>query len=206
MLTPAPLIARLPAPLQQRLRDLGNGARDLFGAQRETQAIFDASIALLDALIAGGADHGMLARLLAEVGVARPDGRPLSRGTVSSALCRARERAAAAPAAARSRRKARHPADLRPAAAASHGAPQSAAGDCISPQRAAALRSGTQQGSARRRRSRRPGPAAGNAIAPDPVSAGPDSASGADATPPATSRTASLLNELRRQNHGTETQ
>ena len=149
MLTPAPLIARLPAPLQQRLRDLGNGARGLFGAQRETQAIFDASIALLDALIAGGAARACSARLLAEVGVARPDGRPLSRGTVSSALCRARERAAAAPAAARSRRKARRPADLRPAAAASHGAPQSAAGDCISPQRAAALRSGTQQGSAR---------------------------------------------------------
>lgn len=207
MLTPAPLLARLPAPLQRRLRDLGTGAHDLFGALTGTQAIFDANVALFDALIDGGADHGLLARLLAEVGIVRPDGRPLPRGTVSSALCRARERPAAAgaptvarprPAAGRSRR---HP----PAAAASGSVSQRDADDSSSLQRAAALSSNTQQGAPRRRRSRRAG-AAGGGTARDPAFAGPDVTSGGDITPSAIGRPASLLLQLRTRHHGTETE
>jgi hypothetical protein len=90
----APLLPRLPAPAQARLRQIGQGARDLFGKLRDIQEIFDAEVTFLDALAAGGATHPMLGRLLAEVGVARPDGTPLPVGTISGALSRARERAA----------------------------------------------------------------------------------------------------------------
>jgi hypothetical protein len=95
----APLLARLPAPAQARLREIGQGARDLFGELRDIQEVFDAQVAFLDALATGGATHAMLGRLMAEVGIDRPDGTPLPVGTISSALCRARERAAGRPAA-----------------------------------------------------------------------------------------------------------
>ncbi|HEY5378169.1 MAG TPA: hypothetical protein VIJ78_01360 [Pseudolabrys sp.] len=88
------LIARLPAPAQARLRLIGQGARDLFGELGDFQAIVDAQVAFLDALASAGATHAMLGRLLAEVGIARPDGTPLPVGTISGALSRARERAA----------------------------------------------------------------------------------------------------------------
>ena len=94
MVNPAPLLPRLPAPAQARLRQIGQGARDLFGELGDFQDIFDAQVAFLDALAAGGATHAMLGRLLAEVGIARPDGTPLPVGTISGGLSRARERAA----------------------------------------------------------------------------------------------------------------
>jgi hypothetical protein len=89
-----PLQARLPAPTQARLREIGRSARDLFGELRDIQEIFDAQVAFFDALAAGGATHPMIGQLLAEVGIARPDGTPLPVGTISGGLSRARERAA----------------------------------------------------------------------------------------------------------------
>jgi hypothetical protein len=89
-----PLLARLPAPMQAQLREIGSAARDLFGELRDIQEIIDAHVAFLDALAGAGATHAMLVRLLAEVGIARPDGTPLPIGTLSGGLSRARERAA----------------------------------------------------------------------------------------------------------------
>lgn len=94
MVKPAPLLPRLPAPVQARLRQIGQGARDLFGELRHIQEVFDAEVAFLDALAAGGATHAMLGQLMAEVGISRADGTPLPTGTVSGGLSRARERAA----------------------------------------------------------------------------------------------------------------
>jgi hypothetical protein len=90
------LFDRLPAAAQQRLRALGQDACDLFGALRDYQYVFDRHTAFLEELGAGGATHEDIGVLLAAVGVHRADGAPLTRGTVSSALSRARERAAAA--------------------------------------------------------------------------------------------------------------
>lgn len=87
-----PLLARLPAPMQAQLREIGSAARDLFGELRDIQEIIDAHVAFLDALAGAGATHAMLVRLLAEVGIARPDGTPLPIGTLSGGLSRARRR------------------------------------------------------------------------------------------------------------------
>jgi hypothetical protein len=92
---PVSLFDRLPAAAQQRLRALGQDACDLFGALRDYQYVFDRHTAFLEELGAGGATHEDIGVLLAAVGVHRADGAPLTRGTVSSALSRARERAAA---------------------------------------------------------------------------------------------------------------
>jgi hypothetical protein len=99
MVKPTRLLACLPAPVQARLREIGNNARDLFGKLPDFQDIFDAQVTFFDELAAGGASQPMLGDLLAEVGIARADGTPLPVGTISSALCRARERAAGRPAA-----------------------------------------------------------------------------------------------------------
>lgn len=95
MVKAAPLLPRLPAPMQARLRAMGENARDLFGGLRDLQTIFDEHIGFLDELKKGGATDAMLGLLLAEVGIARADGSPTPQGTISSALSRARERATA---------------------------------------------------------------------------------------------------------------
>lgn len=93
---PAALFARLPAETQDQLRAIAREARDPVGDPRDRQTIFDRHIDFLDALTMAGLRHGRLAAVLAAVGVHRGDGTPLPRGTVSSALCRARLHAAAA--------------------------------------------------------------------------------------------------------------
>lgn len=97
---PASLLAALPGAAQARLRAIGGTHRTEFGTCRHYQAAVDEHIAFFDELVARGASHLVLGKLLAEVGIARPDGSPLPLGTISGALSRARERAAV-PAAAR---------------------------------------------------------------------------------------------------------
>lgn len=91
------LLDRLPPEPRQRLLQIGSEGRGVFGVTC-FQSIFEAHFSLFEYLATAGATAVMIGQLLAEVGVARPDGTPLPPGTVSSALSRARERAARAPA------------------------------------------------------------------------------------------------------------
>lgn len=90
------LLATLPEQTQARLRQIGAAHRTEFGTCRHYQTAFDEHLAFLEGLIGRGAGHRIIGQLLAEVGIARADGSPLPLGTVSGALSRARERAAAA--------------------------------------------------------------------------------------------------------------
>lgn len=91
------LLDRLPPEPRQRLLQIGSDGRGVFGVAC-FQNIFDAHFSVFEYLATAGATAVMIGQLLAEVGIARPDGTPLPAGTVSSALSRARERAARAPA------------------------------------------------------------------------------------------------------------
>lgn len=91
------LLDRLPPEPRQRLLQLGSEGRGVFGVAC-FQSIFETHFSLFEYLATAGATAVMIGQLLAEVGIARPDGTPLPAGTVSSALSRARERAARAPA------------------------------------------------------------------------------------------------------------
>jgi len=89
------LIDRLPQERRNELIMIGREALARFGYV--FQDVFDGHLALFDYLAARGATAVMIGRMLAEVGIAREDGTPLPAGTVSSALSRARERAARRP-------------------------------------------------------------------------------------------------------------
>lgn len=89
------LLDRLPSEPRQRLLLIGSEGRGVFGVAR-FQSIFEAHVSLFEYLAAAGATAVMIGQLLAEVGITRKDGTPLPPGTVSSALSRARERAARA--------------------------------------------------------------------------------------------------------------
>jgi hypothetical protein len=90
-----PFIDRLPGPQRDALIGIGRRARGLFG--RAFQRVFDENLPIFEYLVDQGATAAILAQLLAEVGIARDDGTALPEGTVTSALSRARERAARAP-------------------------------------------------------------------------------------------------------------
>jgi len=92
MLRSAPLLERLPTPLQGSVRELGASCRDLLGRPKAAQDIVSRHAELLQTLKAGGLTNAELATLLAEVGVVREDGSPVPEGTISSALCRDRQR------------------------------------------------------------------------------------------------------------------
>jgi len=92
----SPLLACLPQPLQARLRSIARDHCTAFGTPRAFQTIFDENVEVFDHLCSHfGASHALLGLLLAEAGVRRADGSPIPLGTVSAALCRARERASA---------------------------------------------------------------------------------------------------------------
>ncbi|UQR64594.1 hypothetical protein LRP30_04630 [Bradyrhizobium sp. C-145] len=91
------LLDRLPPEPRQRLLQLGSEGRGVFGVAC-FQSIFEAHFSLFEYLATAGATAVMIGQLLAEAGITREDGTPLPAGTVSSALSRARERAARAPA------------------------------------------------------------------------------------------------------------
>lgn len=90
------LLDRLPPEPRQRLMQIGSEGRGVFGLTR-FQSIFEGHLGLFEYLATAGATAVMIGQLLAEVGIAREDGTPLPPGTVSSALSRARERAARTP-------------------------------------------------------------------------------------------------------------
>ncbi|WP_426436962.1 hypothetical protein [Bradyrhizobium genosp. P] len=87
-----PLIDHLPSDRRDEIILIGREARSRFGYA--FQEVFDHHLALFDYLAGRGATAVMIGRMLREVGIARQDGTPLPAGTVSSALSRARERAA----------------------------------------------------------------------------------------------------------------
>jgi hypothetical protein len=89
-------LARLPEDLQAALTAIGAAGRGLFG-NRNTQSIFDANLPALERLYGCGASHRDVAEILHAIGITRADGEPLSAGTVSSALSRARRAAARKP-------------------------------------------------------------------------------------------------------------
>jgi hypothetical protein len=120
------LFASLPADTQKRLRSIAAEARGLFGQFRHHQRLFDAHVDFIETLTTAGATHAEIGLLLFAVGIFRDDGRALSRGTISSGLGRARERAAARRGAAEAPAPAARL--LQPAAAACSGLQQSADG------------------------------------------------------------------------------
>jgi hypothetical protein len=91
-----PLLGRLPAPVQARFREIGRNARNLLGELRGFQDVCGSEVLFFDGLVADGITQSMLGELLAEVGIAQPDGTALPLGSISSALSRARKRAGAA--------------------------------------------------------------------------------------------------------------
>jgi hypothetical protein len=123
---PRPALHDLPADLGRQFADIARSARTVLRGRRATQYVFDRHVGFFDALLGdGGVTHDDLARLLAEAGVCRCDGTPLTRGTVSAALCRARERAAAQAALPAALPAAAMQAAATPAAAAAgHGMPR----------------------------------------------------------------------------------
>jgi len=82
-------IARLPVDLQAALIQIRSVGRGLFG-HRDTQSIFDDNLASLERLYQIGASHFDVSQVLHDIGITRADGEPLSAGTVSSAMSRAR--------------------------------------------------------------------------------------------------------------------
>jgi hypothetical protein len=96
----AHLVDRLPPEPRERLLQIGREGRGIFGAAR-FQSIFETHLSLFEYLASAGATAVQVGHLLAAVGITRDDGTPLPAGTVSSALSRARERAARAAASVR---------------------------------------------------------------------------------------------------------
>lgn len=195
------LLDRLPAAAQQRLRIIGKDALNLIGELRDFQRAFDRHLDVFDALIADGTSHEVIGLLLAEVGVRRSDGRPLSRGTVSSALGRARERAAARTARARPAPRTQ----AAPQAAASSGSALQQPAEFARPRQAPAGRRRGRPSAATSDRGE-----ADNGAASPPVAA-PAQAPAAGAEPSAIAlpenstaarnlRAGSLVNQLRRSN------
>jgi hypothetical protein len=90
---------RLPSELRDVLIVVGRSTRGLFGTAG-TQRIFDENLELFERLYRAGANHWIVSQMLHDVGVRRDDGSPLPVGTVSSAISRARLRAAVTAAAA----------------------------------------------------------------------------------------------------------
>ena len=67
----ASLLTALPSAAQARLRAVGDAHRTEFGTCRRYQAAFDEHVGFFDTLIARGASHAVIGKLLAEVGIAR---------------------------------------------------------------------------------------------------------------------------------------
>jgi hypothetical protein len=85
----ATVLGLLAPGYRELLQQIAQEGRGHFGA-RSTQSIFDATLPALEALYAIDAEHDHIADLLAELGIRDARGRKLSRGTVSSAVYRAR--------------------------------------------------------------------------------------------------------------------
>ena len=90
--TPIRILDRLPEPLRAELAVIKRDAVTLLGELREIQSIVDRNLETLEILIDGGLDYARLVELLAEIGIARPNGRPFPRSTLLRAVSRARQR------------------------------------------------------------------------------------------------------------------
>ena len=160
---PAALFERLPLDVQQIFRGIAANARDVIGDLHQFQRVFDTHVEALDRLNGQGLSHAEIGLALAAVGVARDGSRPLSRGTVSSGLSRARTNAAARSALSAA----------LPSAAACCNALQSAAPCCNVLQAAAAGCSETQrplpQGLSQRPEAAQPAMQDGSETAPPAV-------------------------------------
>lgn len=176
------LLATLPEPTQARLRQIGAAHRTEFGTCRRYQAAFDQHLAFFEALIARGADHRIIGLLLAEVGIARADGSALPLGTVSAALSRARERAAATPGSGDP--------PVR-------SAPQEAAGQRRVVPETAGSRRAMQEPAGHRKTVQAPAGAVTVRPAPDEVGAAPRQISSVDNPPGSAQRAADILNHIR---------
>jgi hypothetical protein len=136
---PAPL-ACLPADLQAALSLICDAGRGPLG-HRDTRSIFGDNLAILERLYRIGASHFDVSQILRDIGITRPSGEPLSVGTVSSAMSRARRAAAQERRRSGDRGRSRTgPRAIAPPGAARHGRAQqrSTASDAARPPHAAA--------------------------------------------------------------------
>ena len=97
--SPAPaslpsVIGRLPPALQASVARIAAAGRGPYG-HTSIQIIFDLNLAIFEDIYRIGAEHADVCVLLYEIGIRRKDGARLNIGTVSSAVCRARIKAAA---------------------------------------------------------------------------------------------------------------
>jgi hypothetical protein len=83
------LLARCPSPIRDALAAIADRGRGAFG-HTTTQRIFDQALPTLEMLYAIGAVHRDIAQIFHALGIGDSRGRPLSIGTVSSAVNRAR--------------------------------------------------------------------------------------------------------------------
>ena len=94
-MTSPSLLLRLPPHLAADLATIAATSKTALGDPRPVQWVVDRHLPRFEALIAAGVDHAHLSALLAEVGITDHLGRPLPIGTLSSAIHRARLKAAA---------------------------------------------------------------------------------------------------------------
>ncbi len=87
-----PPLDYLTTELRDLMIDLGRGARGAFGT-RDTQAIFDENLEVIERLYQAGASHAIVSEILKDIGVTASGGSPLPTGTISSAISRSRQRA-----------------------------------------------------------------------------------------------------------------
>ncbi len=89
------LLSLLPPDIQAQFRTIGLSARDLWGTPRNPQAIVSENLDFFENLLRSGVTYGALAMLLAELDLTQKNGAPWTRGTLASAICRARVAAGA---------------------------------------------------------------------------------------------------------------
>ena len=89
-----PSVVRLPSELQASVAQIAAAGRGPYG-HTTTQDIFDRHLTTFEEIYRIGAQHPDVCELLFEIGIRREDGARLDIGTVSSALSRARLKAAA---------------------------------------------------------------------------------------------------------------
>jgi hypothetical protein len=87
-------VGRLPSELQASVAQIAAAGRGPYG-HTPTQEIFDRHLTTFEEIYHIGAQHADVCELLYEIGIRREDGARLDIGTVSSAVSRARTKAAA---------------------------------------------------------------------------------------------------------------
>jgi hypothetical protein len=91
-----PSVERLPSELRAEVAQIAEAGRGPYG-HTTTQAIFDRNLTTFEEIYRIGAQHPDVCQILYEIGIRGENGARLDIGTVSSALSRARLKAAATP-------------------------------------------------------------------------------------------------------------